>query len=415
MTVLAIFSASHCQEAELVQQLATRLGFAVVRDNEVLAHTAQRFSVSIEQLHRSMVGQRSVFNRFTHDKERHIAYVRATLGELIKPDKLIVFGAVSQLLPSSLSHVLRIGVAAKHEYRLAIAIQQGLSDSAAHKAIAKSDEELAQWTLYLSGLNPWDKKLYDVFVPMDSTSLDDATNIIVQAAAKPAVASSVSALQAVDDFALTCRIYIAMAEHGQEVDVESKNGIVTLTLNRYNMRLEHHKQELARIASSVAGVKQVNSKLGPHYKQPHIYRNVDFELPPKILLVDDEREFVLTLSERLETRNLESAIAYDGEEALAILESDTPDVMVLDLKMPGIDGLSVLQRVKQDKPMTEVIILTGHGSDHERDEAMRLGAFAYLHKPVDIDILAETMKQAYRRLRENQAQKSEHDDADQAE
>ena len=119
------------------------------------------------------------------------------------------------------------------------------------------------------------------------------------------------------------------------------------------------------------------------------------DFTPKILLVDDEKEFVLTLSERLETRNLGSAVAYDGEEALSILETDAPDVMVLDLKMPGIDGLEVLRRVKQEKPGTEVIILTGHGSEQEQRRATELGAFAYLEKPVNIDVLAKTMKQAY--------------------
>ncbi len=119
------------------------------------------------------------------------------------------------------------------------------------------------------------------------------------------------------------------------------------------------------------------------------------ESMPKFLLVDDEKEFVLTLSERLESRNLGSAIAYDGEEAMAIMEVDAPDVMVLDLKMPGIDGLEVLRRVKRERPATEVIILTGHGSEQERRRAMELGAFAYLEKPANIDVLAEAMKQAY--------------------
>ena len=70
--------------------------------------------------------------------------------------------------------------------------------------------------------------------------------------------------------------------------------------------------------------------------------------------------------------------------------------------MPGIDGLEVLRRVKKDKPHTEVIILTGHGSDKEREHAEELGAFAYLNKPVDIDVLADTMKRAYAKLKAGQ-------------
>ena len=80
-----------------------------------------------------------------------------------------------------------------------------------------------------------------------------------------------------------------------------------------------------------------------------------------------------------------------------------PEVMVLDLKMPGIDGMEVLRRVKRTHPRTEVIILTGHGSDAEEVLAGELGAFAYLRKPVDIEVLTKTMKAAYHRLEEARA------------
>jgi DNA-binding response OmpR family regulator len=125
---------------------------------------------------------------------------------------------------------------------------------------------------------------------------------------------------------------------------------------------------------------------------------VEVELPQKYLLVDDEKDFVETLSERLQTRNLESAIAYDGEQALSMIDRDEHDVMVLDLKMPGMDGIEVLRRVKKAHPQKEVIILTGHGSEQEERIAMELGAFAYFQKPVNIDVLSKAMKDAYKKI-----------------
>ncbi len=113
-----------------------------------------------------------------------------------------------------------------------------------------------------------------------------------------------------------------------------------------------------------------------------------------MLLVDDEREFVQTLSERLMMRDMGSAVVYDGESALNLVREDEPEVMILDLKMPGIDGIEVLRRVKGEHPEVEVIILTGHGSEQDRETCMDLGAFAYLHKPVDIDVLSQTLKAA---------------------
>ena len=74
--------------------------------------------------------------------------------------------------------------------------------------------------------------------------------------------------------------------------------------------------------------------------------------------------------------------------------------MILDLKMPGIDGIEVLRRVKETNPEIEVIILTGHGSEADRETCMKLGAFAYLHKPVNIDLLSETLKKANEKIKQ---------------
>ena len=116
----------------------------------------------------------------------------------------------------------------------------------------------------------------------------------------------------------------------------------------------------------------------------------------KVLMVDDEEDFVTTLSERMKMRDLDSDVALDGEQALQRVEDDIPDVMVLDLKMPGIDGLEVLRRVRKAYPQIPVVILTGHGSEKDEAEARRLGAFEYLQKPVDIEKLVRVLRKAYK-------------------
>jgi DNA-binding response OmpR family regulator len=102
-------------------------------------------------------------------------------------------------------------------------------------------------------------------------------------------------------------------------------------------------------------------------------------------------------------RDMGSAVAYDGESALHMVAEEEPEVMILDLKMPGIDGIEVLRRVKETRPDIEVVILTGHGSEVDRETCMKLGAFAYLQKPVDIDVLSETIKQANERIKQKKA------------
>ena len=119
----------------------------------------------------------------------------------------------------------------------------------------------------------------------------------------------------------------------------------------------------------------------------------------RVLLVDDEEDYVRTMAERLEMRDLPSLVATSGAEALEMVRKEAPDVMVLDLRMPGIDGMEVLERVKEEHPQVQVVILTGHGSEAEEKRARRLGAFEYLQKPADTSRLVDTITSAWHRGR----------------
>lgn len=114
----------------------------------------------------------------------------------------------------------------------------------------------------------------------------------------------------------------------------------------------------------------------------------------RVLLVDDERAFVDTLARRLTIRNLQVNVAYDGEQALSRLQKNAPDVMVLDLKMPGIHGFEVLKRARAQAPLTQVVILTGHGSDGDAAIVSELGGFGLLRKPADIETLVRKICEA---------------------
>jgi len=114
----------------------------------------------------------------------------------------------------------------------------------------------------------------------------------------------------------------------------------------------------------------------------------------KILLVDDEEEFVSTVAERLRIRNIDVQVANDGEEALASIEARPPQVVVLDVMMPGMSGLEVLQNIKQNHPEIQVILLTGRGTTREGIDGMRMGACDYMVKPVQIEELIKKMSEA---------------------
>jgi DNA-binding NtrC family response regulator len=120
----------------------------------------------------------------------------------------------------------------------------------------------------------------------------------------------------------------------------------------------------------------------------------------RVLLVDDEEEFVETLAQRLEVRDLEVATAFSGADALERLEEREIDVVVLDLQMPGVDGIQVLRKIRESKPLIEVIMLTGHATVETAIEGMKLGAFDFLIKPTETEELLEKIAQAFSRKSE---------------
>jgi CheY-like chemotaxis protein len=357
-----------------------------------------------------MYGPQGILGSVTRDRQRSVAYLREAFVHAIAADNLVYRGLAGHLLPTTLKNVLRVCLAATPEYRVEQAVAAGISHRAASREVENDDSARADWTQLLLERGPWDKELYDIFLPMHTTSIEDAIDTICTFAAKPVVATTPLTQAALADAQLAATVEVQLVEAGHDVEVTCSKGAVTVLINKHTLFFDRLSRELVEAAEAVPGVVSATAKPGPKYKEPNIYVNLDVGVPSKVLLVDDEEEFVHTLSERLQTRQMAPAIAYNGEQALEMAAAEEPEVMVLDLKMPGIDGIEVLRRVKKRHPATEVIILTGHGSDAEEKLANELGAFAYLRKPVDIDLLTQTMKDAYSKVnaaRGQQDQKAE--------
>ncbi len=133
------------------------------------------------------------------------------------------------------------------------------------------------------------------------------------------------------------------------------------------------------------------------------------ERQARVLLVDDEVVFTTNMSKILSRRGFEVRAVNDGESAIEAIEDEEYDVVVLDLRMPGMDGIAALKVMKRKRPLLEVIILTGHGSVESGIQGMNLGAFDYAMKPIQINELQEKIEEAFARklLQEKTARKSE--------
>ncbi len=389
MPVIAILGAPFCSGEEVAGKTSALLGLEMATDQTLIGRAAGRAGLSDTKLAKILAGRASAFNKFTHERERGLAQLKLAAAEIIQAENLVLHGLGGLFLPRPIGHVMHVLVIADMAHRTRLASPQ---------QIHKEDEAVAMLARETRQSDPWADELYDLVIPVNKLPVPEAVALILESAGKEVIQPTEASRQAAADCLLAARVEAKLAEDGHFVTAAAARGRITLTINKHTLMLARLEGDLKRLAAMVPGVGEVETKVGPGFHQADIYRQMELDAPGRVLLVDDEREFVQTLSERLLMRDVESAVVYDGEEALSFVKDDEPDVMVLDLKMPGIDGVEVLRRVKRDHPDIEVIILTGHGSKADEELCLGLGAFAYLQKPVDIELLSQKMREAYRKL-----------------
>jgi len=411
MSVITVFSGSFCNESDVIREILSRSAYRLVKDENIITRASSLSNIAEAKIKRAFLSKTSVFNKFTHEKELAVAYLRLTIAQLLTEDNLLFSGFSSLLIPRDITHVLDVCLIADMKSRIARAVEEkGFSEKEAIAAISKRDMDSAAWVERLQKKrDPWDAALYDIVIPTDKVDAVLAAETVEKNLVKEVVLPTENSKRAIFDFVLAAKVETALAQEGHIADISARDNAVTITINTNVLMLGRLEKELKSIANRVDGVKSVETRVGKGFYQTDIYRKYDFNTPSKVLLVDDEREFVQTLSERLQLRDMGSAVAYDGKSALELVNEDEPEVMILDLKMPGIDGFEVLKKVKKTRPEIEVIILTGHGSNADRKVCMELGAFAYLQKPVDIEVLSETLKKANAKVRSSKNRKVSHD------
>ncbi|WP_448874691.1 response regulator [Desulfobulbus propionicus] len=402
MSIITLFNGSFCLSDQFVEMLRERIGYNVIIDADIVAKAAGMSAISQKKIENILINKPSIFNNITHEKERGLSWLKLAMAEtLLEADNTMIYGLTGHLVPDEITHVLRVCLIADMNYRvLQAGKEKQFGEKEASALIHKQDKEKAAWTDTLFGQgDPWSASLYDLVIPVDKTTLEEAVGLVEENLRSEVIQPTKASKKAERDFLLAAQVEVALTKEGHFVSVSARDGAVTLTIHQNVLLLSRLEEELKSIAGSVDGVNSIETRLGKGFHKTDIYRKYDFETP-KLLLVDDEREFVQTLSERLSMRDIDSAVVYDGESALDLMGTDDPEVMILDLKMPGIDGFEVLRKTKATRPNVEVVILTGHGSEEDKATCLQLGAFAYLQKPVDIEELSATLKQAYAKVQD---------------
>lgn len=398
MSSIAVFPCSHIPSAATVAEIAQALGLTIYDDAALVTASAARSGVGPDRLRKMLYGETSVFNQFTLEREMAVNVFRSVLADLLGGSGRYMFhGFLALLVPGSVTHVLKVLLVGSRQARVARAVAQGMSERAAKRAVRISDISAYGWTDFLFRKEPYDASLYDLVIPVETQSDQELVEAIARAYRTTSVLHTVQSSRAVADMGLAAGVERILLKNGHTVGVQCLGGEVVLEVKKSVLnfgKLEKELTELARQAEGVLGIRVTRSS---EYTVS-IYRRQKFELPSRVLFVDDEKEFVQTVADRLISRDVGTYGVYNGEDALELVAGDRPDVMVLDLKMVGLSGVEVLRRTKAMAPEVEVIILTGHGTSKDMLECMELGAFAYMNKPVDIEELSSTIKEANARV-----------------
>ena len=394
MSSISIFPCSLTNAEKIVQKLNDNLQLEVYTDDDLIADVNKKYGYEVEDLHDLMFQKTSVFNKFTLQKEKAASTFRVVLADqLSKADGRLFYGLHSLLIPKEVTEVLRVVVVDTIQNRVERGVRGGIERKKAKSEVRQHDVSAFSWADFLFGKEPYDRSLYDLVIPVNERSYEEIAEEILKFYRKTSILRTTESQQAVSNMKIAAEVEHTLLLHGHKVPVVVDRNKAVITVKERIIDWNDVAGQITHFAQEVEGVDsvEIEKKVDPGSS---IYRRQNFELPSKVLFVDDERDFVQAVSHRLIDRDVGTYGVYNGEEALEVVREDRPDVMVLDLKMPGMYGTEVLRRTKEIAPDVEVIILTGHGTVKDEQECMELGAFAYLNKPVDIEQLSATIKAA---------------------
>lgn len=397
MPSLSTYCSTYTNEKVITGELSSIFGLQIVDDRYVMDAACEKYPISRDKMEQAVYRKSSVFNHFTFERERYTAYLKLVLADYLSQQNCIFNGYISFLIPPEITHVIKVLVSDSKKNRLRQALLEKIPEIEAKRIIKKFDLSVIDWVDFLYQSDAFSSSLYDIIVtPRRMLSFDGFESIKQIMNDESSKVTSASE-QAVKDMAIAAKVEIALLENGHKVGINVHNSQVLLLVNPDTFNFKQLTNKLSIVASSVEGVEDVQINKGEGCRFT-ISRDQKFELPPKVLLVDDERDFVQTLSERLMVRNFGPHAVYDGQQALEFIKHEKPDVMIIDLRMPGMNGLEVLRQVKKTNPNIEVIMLSGYGTLENERASMDLGAFAFLHKPADLEKLSETIKAAYDKI-----------------
>lgn len=257
MAIITISRGSCTRGKEIAEMVARELGYECI-SREVLLEASGRYGIDEIRLERAIHDAPTILERRGLRKAGYIAYIRSALTARARSDNIVYHGLAGHLLLRGIPHVLKVRILADIEVRAALEAQrEGISIEKARLAVERDDEQRRKWTQSLYGVDPWDSHLYDLVLKVDRLSVQDAVDIICDAAKRDGFRATPASQQMMADLAVACAVKAELVEEFPEAMVACKYGNVIVYSGAGDRQAKALRKIAAAIEHSIAGINSI--------------------------------------------------------------------------------------------------------------------------------------------------------------
>ncbi|MFH1437998.1 MAG: cytidylate kinase-like family protein [Pseudomonadota bacterium] len=263
MSIITISRGSYSKGKEIAEKLAEKLGYKCI-SRDVLLEASSHFNIPEVKLVRALHDAPSVLDRFTYGKEMYIAFIREALLEAVQDGNVIYHGLAGHFILKDVPHIMRVRIIANLEDRVKEEMKrEGISGDAARKILKKDDAERRKWSLQLYGIDTADASLYDFVLHIDKLKVDDAVELLVDAAGRPCFQPGPESRRIIDDMVLAAGAEAALISKFPSARVVCKEGTAYVTIEAPMRREKAVAKQAKDLVKSVKGIKKVKVNVMP--------------------------------------------------------------------------------------------------------------------------------------------------------
>jgi cytidylate kinase len=258
MSILTISRGSYSRGKDVAEKVARRLGYECV-SRDVLIEASDEFNIPEIKLVRAIHDSPSVLDRFTHGKEKYVAYIRAAVLKRVLKDNVVYHGLAGHFFLQEIPHVLKVRIIADFEDRVKEEMKrENISAEKARYTLKKDDEERRKWGLSLYGADTTDSRLYDMVLHIKTFAVEDAVEILFQAANRPCFRSTPQSQKVLENLSLAAQVQAALVAGFPSVRVTARGGKIFVSNVETSLLMEREViAEVTKLTRRVPGVEEV--------------------------------------------------------------------------------------------------------------------------------------------------------------